>query len=112
MHLYSMQLVSNQTSAGSQNGMGLKPHSKRVTARPRRRFRQSSDAAQSSRPGHHPPVVEAGEPGERQFNESEVFVLTRSVIETLRQATLQSSPLLGTAEFEDAILRLTFSFDQ
>jgi hypothetical protein len=34
------------------------------------------------------------------------------VIETLRQATLQSSQLLGTAEFEDAILRLTFSFDR
>lgn len=44
------------------------------------------------------------------LNDSEAFVLTRSVIEVLRQATLQSSPLLGTGEFEDALVRLIFGF--
>lgn len=53
---------------------------------------------------------DAGKAEERLLNESEVFVLTRAVIETLRQATLQGSPLLGTPEFEEAILRLVFGF--
>ena len=47
---------------------------------------------------------------DRQLNASEGFILTRAVIEVLRQATLQSSPLLGRAEFEDALLRLVFGF--
>jgi AcrR family transcriptional regulator len=44
------------------------------------------------------------------LTESEAFVLTRSVIEVLRQATLHASPLLGTAEFENALVRLVFGF--
>lgn len=48
--------------------------------------------------------------GGRPPSESEVFVLTQAVFETLRQATLQGSPLLGTAEFEAAILRLVLGF--
>lgn len=51
----------------------------------------------------------AGNRGELP-SESEVFVLTQAVFETLRQATLQGSPLLGTAEFEAAILRLVLGF--
>ena len=46
----------------------------------------------------------------RPLNPSETFVLTRSVIETLRQAALHASPLLGTAEFEDALVRLVLGF--
>jgi AcrR family transcriptional regulator len=53
---------------------------------------------------------ESGGKGVGQLNDSEVFVLNRSVIEVLRQATLQGSPLLGTAEFEDAIVRLILGF--
>ncbi|WP_177176653.1 TetR/AcrR family transcriptional regulator [Faunimonas pinastri] len=53
---------------------------------------------------------EAGEDAAQPPNESEAFVLSRSVIEVLRQATLESSPLLGTAEFEQAILRLVLGF--
>lgn len=54
--------------------------------------------AEAAGPGHPPP------------SESELFVLTHAVFETLRQATLQGSPLLGTAAFEAAILRLVFGF--
>ncbi len=54
--------------------------------------------------------VEAGDDRARPPSESEVFVLTQAVFETLRQATLQGSPLLGTAEFEAAILRLVLGF--
>lgn len=46
----------------------------------------------------------------RPLSESETFVLNRSVIEVLRQATLQGSPLLGTAEFEEALVRLILGF--
>ncbi len=46
----------------------------------------------------------------RPLNASETFVLTRSVIEVLRHATLHGSPLLETVEFEDAILRLILGF--
>jgi len=53
---------------------------------------------------------EANGKGNVPLNESEEFVLTRSVIEVLRQATLQSSPLLGTPDFEEALLRLVFGF--
>lgn len=54
--------------------------------------------------------MEARGAGERQLNDSDMFVLTSSVIEVLRQATLQRSPLLGTPEFEDAILRMVVGF--
>ena len=50
------------------------------------------------------------EDGKRQLNESEAFVFTRSITEVLRQAALQASPLLGTKEFEDALLRLITGF--
>jgi len=43
-------------------------------------------------------------------SQSEVFVLTQAVFETLRQATLQGSPLLGTAAFEEALVRLVLGF--
>ncbi|MBB5049932.1 AcrR family transcriptional regulator [Rhodopseudomonas rhenobacensis] len=46
--------------------------------------------------------------GGRAPGESDVFVLTQSLFETLRQATLQSSPLLGTVDFEEALLRMVF----
>lgn len=46
----------------------------------------------------------------RQLSESEVFVLTQAVFETLRQATLQGSSLLGTVELEEAIVRLVLGF--
>lgn len=46
----------------------------------------------------------------RQPSRSELFVLTQAMFETLRQATLQGSPLLGTAEFEAAILRAVLGF--
>lgn len=49
--------------------------------------------------------VEAAPP-----SQSEVFVLTQAVFETLRQATLQGSPLLGTAAFEEALVRMVFGF--
>lgn len=48
--------------------------------------------------------------GGRPPSEGEVFVLTQAIFETLRQATLQSSPLLGTAQFEAALLRLVLGF--
>lgn len=47
-----------------------------------------------------------GEP----LDASETFVLTRSLIEVLRQAALQGSPLLGTAAFEEALVRLVLGF--
>jgi AcrR family transcriptional regulator len=48
--------------------------------------------------------------GSPELNESELFVLTQALFEVLRQATLQASPLLGTAELENAILRLILGF--
>lgn len=44
------------------------------------------------------------------LNESEHFVLTRAIIEVLRQAVMSSSPLLGTRDFEDALLRMILGF--
>ncbi|MRW91075.1 TetR family transcriptional regulator [Duganella sp. FT80W] len=44
------------------------------------------------------------------LNASETFVLTRALVEVLRHATLHGSPLLGTTEFEDALLRLVLGF--
>lgn len=46
----------------------------------------------------------------RLLDESEVFVLTASLFEVLRQATLQGSALLGTAAFEEAIVRMVIGF--
>ena len=54
--------------------------------------------------------AEANGGDDRQPSQGELFVMTHAVFETLRQATLQGSPLLGTAEFEEAILRLVFGF--
>jgi AcrR family transcriptional regulator len=47
---------------------------------------------------------------DRQLNESEAFVLSRAVIEVLRHATLYGSPLLGTRELEDALVRMVLGF--
>ncbi|MBW4331476.1 TetR/AcrR family transcriptional regulator [Stakelama sp. CBK3Z-3] len=55
-------------------------------------------------------AAQACETDRRQPDKGEAFVLTHSLFETLRQATLQSSPLLGTAGFEDALVRLVFGF--
>lgn len=46
----------------------------------------------------------------RSLNESELFVLSRAVIEVLRHATLHGSPQLGTPAFEDALVRLVLGF--
>lgn len=43
-------------------------------------------------------------------NESELFVLTSALFEVLRQAALQASPLLGTPDFEDALMRVVIGF--
>lgn len=47
---------------------------------------------------------------ERNLNESEAFVLTRSVLGTLRAAVLEESALLKTEAFEEAIVRLILGF--
>ena len=47
---------------------------------------------------------------DRQLNESEAFVLSRGVIEVLRHATLYGSPLLGTRDLEDALVRMVLGF--
>lgn len=47
---------------------------------------------------------------ELHLNEAESFVLSRSVIEVLRSATLMSSPLLGNDALEDALYRLVIGF--
>jgi hypothetical protein len=44
------------------------------------------------------------------LNESERFVLSQALIGVLRQATLYASPLLGTDELEQAIIRLLMGF--
>ena len=46
----------------------------------------------------------------RALNESELFVLSRSVIEVLRHATLHGSDQLGTPAFEDALVRMVLGF--
>lgn len=46
----------------------------------------------------------------RPLSESETFVLTRSMVEVLHHPALQGSPLLGTAAFEEALMRLILSF--
>lgn len=48
--------------------------------------------------------------GQRPMNDSEAFVLTHAMFEVLRQATLSASPLLGSVEFEDAMIRLVLGF--
>ncbi len=44
------------------------------------------------------------------LNESEAFVLTRAALGVLRAAVLEDSPLLKTAAFEDAMVRLVLGF--
>lgn len=46
----------------------------------------------------------------RPLNDAETFVLTRGLVETLRHAVLHGSALLGTREFEDALLRMVLGF--
>lgn len=48
--------------------------------------------------------------GGRELNESEAFVLTRAVLGALRAAVLEETPLLKTAAFEDALVRLILGF--
>jgi len=48
--------------------------------------------------------------GQPPLNDSEVFVLNQSIVEVLRQAALQGSPLLGTEQFEAAMVRLIMGF--
>lgn len=47
---------------------------------------------------------------DRRLNESELFVLSRAVIEVLRHATLHGSDQLGTPAFEDALVRMVLGF--
>lgn len=54
--------------------------------------------------------MEDGGEHARPLNDSEVFVLTRAIIEVLRQAVLTASPLLGTQAFEEALLRMVIGF--
>jgi AcrR family transcriptional regulator len=46
----------------------------------------------------------------RSLNNCEAFVLTRAVLGTLRAAVLEDSPLLQTAAFEDALVRMILGF--
>lgn len=55
-------------------------------------------------------VWQQAAPAATPLNASELFVLTHAVIEVLRQATLQSSALLGSVELESAILRMVMGF--
>jgi AcrR family transcriptional regulator len=48
--------------------------------------------------------------GTTRFSEADIFVLSCSLFEVLRQAALQSSTLLGTEGLEDALARLVFGF--
>ncbi|SDV47327.1 TetR/AcrR family transcriptional regulator [Chitinasiproducens palmae] len=44
------------------------------------------------------------------LNESEAFVLSAGLLEVLRRATLQGFPLLGSDQFEQAVVRLVMGF--
>ncbi|WP_322105990.1 TetR/AcrR family transcriptional regulator [Paraburkholderia sp. J41] len=46
----------------------------------------------------------------RPLDESEVFVLSGGLVETLRRATLQGFTRLGTEQFEDALARMVMGF--
>lgn len=46
----------------------------------------------------------------RPLGSAQLFVLTRSVIGTLRSASLEKSPLLQSPELEDALLELVWAF--
>lgn len=46
--------------------------------------------------------------GIRVPSAASIFVLTRAVMGTLRSASLEQSPLLGTQEFEDELVRLVW----
>ncbi|WLS81073.1 TetR/AcrR family transcriptional regulator (plasmid) [Erwinia pyri] len=44
------------------------------------------------------------------LNPGETFVLTHMLIEVMRQAALRATPLLGSEEFEAAVLRMVMGF--
>ncbi|WP_158781623.1 TetR/AcrR family transcriptional regulator [Pantoea sp. BAV 3049] len=46
------------------------------------------------------------------LNPAEIFVLTHMLTEVMRQAALRATPLLGSDEFEAAMLRMTLGFLQ
>jgi AcrR family transcriptional regulator len=55
--------------------------------------------------------MESGSAGQgAALNPAERFVLNCALVESLRQAVLQGQPLLGTAEFEDALVRMVLGF--
>ena len=54
--------------------------------------------------------ADAGDGVDAALNEAEVFVLSRALLETLRNALLHGSPLMGTRELEDALVRLVLGF--
>lgn len=52
--------------------------------------------------------VQAREPGLRAPTPALLFVATRAVIGTIRAASLENSPLLGTQAFEDELVRMVW----
>jgi AcrR family transcriptional regulator len=56
-------------------------------------------------------LAHADQQGEQRLNISPVtlFVVTRSVMGTVRSASLERSPLLGLPEFEDELVRLAWA---
>lgn len=49
------------------------------------------------------------DPRLRRPNTATLFVMTRAVMGTIRSASLEDSPLLGTPEFEDELCRMAWS---
>lgn len=54
-------------------------------------------------------LVQLDDPALRPPTPATLFVLTRAVMGTIRSAALEDSPLLGTAEFEDALVTMAWS---
>lgn len=55
-------------------------------------------------------VCMASDEGASLLNSSEMFVLTHMLTEIMRQAALRATPLLGSEEFEAAVLRMVMGF--
>jgi AcrR family transcriptional regulator len=53
-------------------------------------------------------LAQVDAPGFRAPSAAAMFVLTRAVMGVIRSASLEESPLLGTRQFEDELVRLAF----
>ncbi|WP_290978044.1 TetR/AcrR family transcriptional regulator [Herbaspirillum sp.] len=53
-------------------------------------------------------LAQVESPGMRVPNAAGIFVLTRAVMGAIRSASLEESPLLGTRQFEDELVRLAW----